>query len=123
MILRVSLVLLSAILLAAHFLRAGNLLLMALCLLLPALLLIRRPWSLWLLQGFAYLGAFIWLTTLAQIVLARMAVGRSYGASVAILGAVALLTLLSGALLNSAVIRRRYAESPTTERQDSHDTT
>lgn len=115
MILRISLVVLSAVLLAAHFLRDGNLLLTAVCLLTPALLLIHRPWSLWLLQGFAYLGAVIWLVTLAQLVMERIAMGRSYGVSVAILGTVALFTIVSGVLLNSEVMQRHYADAALSE--------
>lgn len=110
MILRVLLIIISAILLAAHFLRFGNLLLTAVCLLVPALFLIRRAWSLWLLQGFTYLGAVIWLFTLVQLVIERVAMGRSYGVAVAILGTVTLFTIVSGVLLNSEVMQRRYAD-------------
>jgi hypothetical protein len=117
MILRVSLIIISAILLGAHFLRDGNLLLTVVCLLTPALLFIRRLWVLWLLQGLAYLGAVIWLVTLAQLVMERIAMGRSYGVSVAILGTVALFTIVSGVLLNSEVMQRRYADPTSPEAQ------
>lgn len=109
MILRITLIILTAGLVAAHFLRAGNLALTALCLAAPLLLFIRRRWSLLALQVLAYGAALIWLNTMVQIILERMALGRSWGGVVAILGTVALTSLVAGLLLNSAVIKHRYA--------------
>ncbi len=119
MILRVLFIILSAILLAAHFLRGGNLLLTVVCLLLPALFFVRRPWTLWLLQGAAYLGAVVWMVTLLQLVIERIALGRSFGVAVAILGTVMMFTIVSGVLLNSDVMVERYGTLTLPEEKDN----
>lgn len=112
MVWRVSLVVIAAVLIAAHFLREGNLAVVALCLLSPLLLFVRRRWSLIVLQILAYVAALIWLNTMVQIVLERMSIGRSWSGVVAILGTVSLVTLLAGLVLNSAVIKRWYSAPP-----------
>jgi len=59
--LRISLYVVAAMLLGAHFLRAGDLVMVALCLAAPLLFLWRRRWSLMLLQLLAYGAAGRWL--------------------------------------------------------------
>ena len=108
MILRITLIVLAALLLAAHFLRAGNIALVVICLMAPLLLLIRQRWSLIVLQLLAYLGSAIWLSTLFRLVSERIILGRTWGGVVAILGTVTLVTILAGLLLNSPVIKARY---------------
>jgi hypothetical protein len=108
MILRVGLYTIASVLMAAHFLRQGNWLLAALCALLPLLFLYRKGWVLVALQVAAYAAAAIWVVTAVQLVQERIAMGRSWTAAVIILGAVALFTALSGALLNSRAIRQKY---------------
>lgn len=106
--LRISLFILAALLLGAHFLRAGNLLMVALCLAAPLLFLWRRRWSLILLQLLAYGAAATWITAAIQLVQMRQQLGQPWTAAVIILACVALFTLLAGLLLNSRAIRQRY---------------
>ncbi len=87
-------IVLSALLLAAHFLRGGQAELVALCLALPMLLLVRRPWAGWLISLGLGLGALEWLLTLGAIAQQRMAAGEPWLRMALILGAV---TLFSGA--------------------------
>ena len=110
MVLRIVLYVLAALLLGAHFLRGGDLALVALCLATPLLFLWRRPQALLLLQAGAYLGAATWLLVAWQLVVERQALGRPWGSALAILAAVAAVTLLSGVLLHSPVMRRGYRD-------------
>lgn len=108
MLFRITPLIIAAVLLAAHFLRSGNLLLLALCLLTPFLLLVKKRWSLILLQLLAYAGTAIWIRTTVQIVQERLALGRPWGRVVIILGVVILVTALAGLLLNSNAVKQRY---------------
>ena len=99
----------AALLLGAHFLRAGNLALVALCLAAPLLFFWRQRWSLILLQLLAYCAAAIWIAAAVQLVQMREQLGQPWTVAAIILGSVALLTLLAGLLLNSRAIRERYA--------------
>jgi hypothetical protein len=103
-------VILAAILMAAHFLRSFSLVPMAICLLAPFLLLIRKRWSLITLQVLTIPAALIWLTTLYGIIQERVFEGRSWTASAVILGVVALFTLFAGWLLNAPRIKERYLD-------------
>lgn len=108
MVTRISLYTLAAVLIAAHFLRMGNMIAVALCLATPLLFLVRRRWSLRLLQGLAYVAGVIWLVTAWQIVHMRLAFGQPWLRAAAILMAVAAVTTLAGALLHSQSLRLRY---------------
>ena len=109
MILRISLFVVSALLLGAHFLHAGNVLPVAACLAAPSLFLYRKRWSLILLQVLAYAAVATWLETAIGLAEFRQRVGRSWTAAAFILVAVALFTLVAGLLLNSRCVRERYA--------------
>jgi hypothetical protein len=93
----------------AHFYRAGNDVLLALCLLTPLLFLLRRPWSLLVLQAAAYGATLTWLMTALELVQYRQQLGRPWTAAVVILAVVALFTLMAGLLLNSASMRNGYS--------------
>jgi hypothetical protein len=108
MILRVSLYVIAALLLGAHFFRSGNLLMVALCLAAPLLFLYRVRWSLIGLQVLAYAAAAVWIGVALQLMHVRQQSGQAWAAAAAILGAVALFTLVAGLLLNSPAIRDRY---------------
>ena len=110
MLLRVVLVSLAALLLAAHFFREGSFLLVALCVGTPLLFLWRKRWSLLLLQLAAYASAAMWVVVAIRLVEVRRQTGRSWTAAVLILGAVALFTAVAGALLNSRAIRERFQD-------------
>lgn len=108
MSLRISLFVIAAALLGAHFLRAHNFLLVALCLAMPLLFLHRQRWVLVVLQITAYLGAASWVWTALEIVAMREQIARPWTAAALILGAVAAFTLVAGLLLNSRTMRERY---------------
>ena len=108
MALRISLFSIAALLLGAHFLRAGNMPLVALCLMAPLLFFCRRRWSLILLQALAYGAALNWVAVALQLMHMRQQLGMPWTTAVLILGGVALFTLIAGILLNSQVLRKRY---------------
>jgi len=108
MALRLSLYIVAALLLGAHFLRAGNLALVALCLAAPLLFAWRSRWSLIALQLLAYIAAATWIEVAIELVQMRQQLGQPWTVAVIILGTVALLTLLAGLLLNSGTIKARY---------------
>lgn len=99
---------LSALLVGAHFLRAGQIVLSTLCLLLPLLLLYRQRISLIVLQIFAYITVAVWLHTAWRLIMLRVAQGLNWKTAVAILGSVALIGLIAGLLLNTQALRERY---------------
>jgi hypothetical protein len=99
---------LSAVLLAAHFLRSFDLMPMLFCLAAPFLLLIKKRWVLRILQALTVVSALIWSYALYVIIQERIFEGRSWVASAVILGIVAAFSLFSGWLLNSPKIRDNY---------------
>ena len=105
---RISLFIIAASLLGAHFYRSGHFLLVALCLATPLLFLHKKRWSLVVLQFAAYCATATWLGTALQLVQFRQQIGRPWAAAAIILGAVALLTLVAGLLMNSRCLRERY---------------
>ena len=106
--LRISLFVLAALLLGAHFLRAGNFAMVALCLAAPLLFFYRKRWSLIALQFLAYCAAATWIGVAIQLVQLRQQTGQPWTVAAVILGSVALFTLLAGLLLNSRAIKERY---------------
>jgi len=108
MIVRIVLYVVAALVLAAHFYRDGNLPLVAVCIAVPFLFLHRRRRSLLALQLLAYAGALVWVYTALDIVYVRNQIGRPWTAAVLILGTVAVVTALAGALLNGRAMRERY---------------
>lgn len=102
-------VILSALLLGAHFLRAGQTVVAVLIVLFPGLLMVRRAWVARLTQLVLLLGAAEWVRTLLVFVAARREIGRPWTRLAIILGTVALFTVASGLVLSfSAALRRRY---------------
>jgi len=108
MILRISIYVVAVLLLGAHFLRAGNLAMMALCIAAPLLFLWRRRWSLILLQFLACGAAGTWTVVGIQLVLSRQQSAQPWTAAAVILGVVAVYTLVAGLLLNSPNLAKRY---------------
>ena len=108
MVLRISLYTATALLLGAHFLRAANLVAAVMCAAAPLMLLWNRRWVPIVLQVLAYGAAGIWVVTALHLVNQRILEGRDWALSAVILGAVVLLTVLAGLLLNSGVSRNRY---------------
>lgn len=90
---------LAALLLGAHFLRAGRWAFVLLSLVAPALVLVPRPWARPWLRILLTAGALRWLHTTWVLVQARTAVGAPWLRMAAILGGVALFTVAAAALL------------------------
>lgn len=105
---RIVLFIIAAVLTAAHFFRAGSYGLVALSLATPLLFLYRKQWSLMVLQLAAYGATANWLIAALLLIQMRQQIGRPWTTAAIILGAVAMLTLLAGLLLNSRCMRERY---------------
>lgn len=94
--------------LGAHFLRAGNLILVALVLVLLGLLAVPRRWAARAVQVALVLGAVEWTRTLVQLAAWRLQTGQPFLRLVFILGVVAVLTGLSSLLFRTRRLRDRY---------------
>ena len=99
---------LSVLILAAHFLRGGNLLIAVAVLGLLALLFVRRAWVARLAQVVLALGAIEWLRTLIVLAMRRSDQGEPFLRMTLILGGVAALTLISAGLFETKRMRRLY---------------
>lgn len=99
---------LSLLVLAAHFLRAGQSLPLALVVALLVLLFARQPWVPRVLQVALLLGAAEWVRTLAAIAARRLRDGEPVARMAVILGAVALATAVSALVFRSPSVRRWY---------------
>jgi hypothetical protein len=106
--LRITLLALAAILIAAHFLRSFAIIPMLICLTAPFILFIKRRWSLITVQALTVVAAVIWLSTLNGIIQQRVLEGRSWTASAIILGVATGYTLFTGWLLNSPFVKEKY---------------
>jgi hypothetical protein len=107
--LRLAPLILSALLVAAHFLRSGDMLPVLLCLLAPGLLFVRKPWSLVVIQALCVVSALIWLFVLFGIIQERLITGQPWWPSALILGLVAAFSLYSGWLLESPDVKEHYS--------------
>ena len=105
-------VVLSLLLLGAHFYRAGNVVMVALTLVLLGLVGVRRPWAARVVQMALLLGALEWVATLASIVTRRAAAGEPYARTAAILAAVAVVAGGSALLFLTRRMKRRYGLAP-----------
>jgi hypothetical protein len=101
-------VILSFLLLAAHFYRAGYPLLTVVCIGILFLLFFRKPWIPRLFQGLLILASLEWLRALYFIAAMRIAWDQPWTRLAIILGAVALFTLLSGLVFKNARLRAYY---------------
>jgi hypothetical protein len=98
----------SVLILAAHFLRTGPMILAVLCLTIPLTLFIRRIWALRVVQLFLLLGATEWLRTLIALVQDRQVQGEPWLRLVIILGTVAAFTVGSAFILQVKKVREHY---------------
>jgi len=104
-------VFISFLLLAAHFVRAGQNFLACASLLLPFLLLLRKTWVPWIIQVTLLLGAVEWLRTLYLVAQMRIEFGMPWTRLAIILGTVALLTACSCLVFRNKALRRRYSST------------
>jgi len=99
---------LSALVLAAHFLRAGNPVLALAALSLIALMFVRRAWAARLIQFGLVLGTLEWAYTLILLVSMRRHTGRPFMRLAVILGAVAAVTASSALLFRARALRQHF---------------
>lgn len=104
-------VVLSSLVLGAHFLRFGNWLGVYAALLLIALLFLRRPWVARLMQLVLVLGTLEWLRTMYELANIRALHGEPYGRMLVILGVVAAVTFCSALLFESKALRQIYGRT------------
>lgn len=110
-VLRLLPVILSFLLLGAHFYRAGYPVLAGLSTGVLALLFYRSHWVPRLFQGLLILASLEWLRSLYYIAAMRIAWDQPWTRLAVILGAVALFTALSGLVFRSAGVRTCYGPS------------
>lgn len=101
-------VILSFLLVAAHFFRAGQTAGVVAALAFPFLLLVPRRWIAWALQAALLLAAAEWVMMLARMVRERQALGEPAVRLGVILGAVAAFTAASAAVFFIPAMRSRY---------------
>jgi len=107
-ILRLSLPVLSCLLLAAHFSRGNNNILGAACLVFPFILLSKKEWVMRVFQVFLVLGGVVWLERALFLVQLRRRMNMPWIRLGIILGVVALFTALSALVFRSGKIREIF---------------
>ena len=102
------LVVMSLVVLGAHFLRYGNAVGVAISLAPIALLFVHKPWAARAVQVVLLLGVIEWALTLYELVQMRSALGMPATRMVAILAAVILVTAASGLLLETRTMKQVF---------------
>lgn len=103
------LVVLSALLVGAHFLRSGQYVGIGVSILAPALLFVRRAWAIRVVQGGLLAAAGLWVATAAQVASIRMQGDRPWVRMAVILGVVALVAVAGAVLLQARAVRDTLA--------------
>lgn len=101
-------VVLSLLVLAAHFMRYGNTPGVVISLALVGLLFLRKAWVARLVQAALVLGALEWVLTLYRLVQMRAAMGEPAARMALILGAVILVTAGSALLFQAPTLKKIY---------------
>ena len=101
-------IVLSLVVLGAHFLRDGNTPLVAACVILIGLLPVRHVMVARLVQVALVLGTLEWLWTLYRLAEVRVAMGQPYTRMTVILGVVAAVTFCSALLFRTRALREVY---------------
>ena len=101
-------VVLSLVILGAHFMRYGNSIGVVGALALIALLIVRQPWVARLMQVVLVLGALEWIRTLYELAQVRAALGQPFTRMMIILGIVATVTFCSALLFQSPALKKIY---------------
>ena len=107
-ILTFAIVVLSLVVLGAHFMRYGNDVGMVLSVAPIALLFVRQPWAARVVQVVLVFGAVEWTTTLVGLVQMRMAQGLPATRLAIILGTVIVVTLAAALLFETRAMKRVY---------------
>ena len=101
-------VILSFLLLGAHFYRSGQVVLSGLCVLILLLLFLRKSWVPRVFQLLLLLGSLEWLRSLYFLAAMRIAWDQPWTRLAVILGAVAVFTALSGLVFRNKKLGSRY---------------
>ncbi len=101
-------IVLSFLVLGAHFLRADSMIGVYAVLAVIALLFVRRPWVARIVQAVLVLGALEWLRTMYELAQIRAIHGQPYGRMLVILGVVAAVTLCSALLFQLPALKDVY---------------
>jgi len=104
-------VFISFLLLAAHFIRAGQTLIVVVLLSLLLLLILRKFWVPMVIQLTLLLGAIEWLRTLVSVAQMRIESGQPWMRMAIILGAVALFTALSCLVFRVGALRKKFSDN------------
>jgi hypothetical protein len=104
-------VLLSALLIAAHFSRADNTALTLLSLAFPLILLVRRQWVARAAQVALVLAGIEWIRTLVAIAARRQAAGEPWLRMAVILAVVAAFTFASALVFRNKSLKHRYGRA------------
>jgi ferredoxin len=91
----VALTILSAIFIAAHFMRGNQLTIAISCLIAPLLFYMERRWVIRVMQGLLVISAWVWIATIGQLVVERMALDKPWLRMFFILSGVAFLALVA----------------------------
>ena len=102
-------VFISFLLLAAHFFRAGQVVISIALLSLLGLLFLRKAWVPWVIQVILLLGTVEWLRTLYSVAQVRIELDMPWMRMAIILGVVALFTALSCLVFRSKALRRKFS--------------
>lgn len=101
-------VILSFLILGAHFYRLSLNSLVLLSIVFPFLLLIKKAWIPKLFQATLILAALEWLRSLYVYIQAYEDIGKSWTILLMIIGGVTLFTLFSALVFKNKAIRKRY---------------
>lgn len=107
-ILRLLPVILSALLIAAHFKRADMIVIALLCIAIPAILLTRKIWAVRVVQLFLILSALEWIRTLVYLVQLRIEHDQDWMRLAVILATVALFTACSSLVFKNSTIKKLF---------------
>ncbi len=99
---------LSALLIAAHFLRLGSLTLALSCLAFPFLLLYPERWAARTVQVGLLLAALVWIFVLSKLIQHRLVTGMPWIRLTLIIGAVAMFTGSSASVFFWKPLKARY---------------
>ena len=102
-------VIISFLLMSAHFYRAGHVALTIFCFLSLFLLALKKTWIPRLFQLLLIGGALEWLRTLYNFAQVRIAFDQPWTRLAIILGTLALLTALSGLVFTNKALKDRYS--------------
>ncbi len=103
-------VILSMLLLGAHYYRAGFIVLVVIVFASLFLLLIRQPWIVRVIQVELVVGGIEWVRSIFEYVDMRQEINRPWILLAIILGSVALLTFCSSLVFRSESLKKRYSK-------------